>query len=138
MSSRVLLPLGLAALVALAGPAVGRADDDARSRVDVRVERSCTFRSAVRLRVQTRDDDLLRVEAGIRTTGRGGRWVVVLIHERRLVARVPVRTRVGSGSFSLRRTIADWPGRDTIVLRALGPRGEICRAAVVVHEQESD
>ena len=72
------------------------------------------------------------------TVHRGARWAVVLIHERRLVARVRVRTGSGSRAFSLRRTIADWPGRDTVVVRALGPRGEICRAAVVLDEEVSD
>jgi len=26
----------------------------------------------------------------------------------------------------------DWPGRDTVVARAVGPRGEVCLAAVTV------
>jgi hypothetical protein len=134
---RTILPLAAAALVAVASPAIARADDEDPDG-DVRVERPCTVRSSVRLRVSTRDDDRLRVEVDIRTVRRGARWVVVLIHERRLVARVPVRTGLGSGALSLRRTVADWPGRDTVVVRALGPRGEICRAAVVVREQVSD
>lgn len=133
---RAILPIAAAALVASASPAVARADDDVST--DVRVERSCTARSEVRLRVRTRDDDRLRVEIDVRTVRRGARWAVVLIHERRLVARVRVRTGSGSRAFSLRRTIADWPGRDTVVVRALGPRGEICRAAVVLDEEVSD
>ena len=133
---RTILPLAAAALVAVASPAIARADDGPDA--DVRVERPCTVRSSVRLRVSTRDDDRLRVDVDVRTVRRGARWVVVLIHERRLVARTPVRTGLGSGAFSLRRTVADWPGRDTVVVRALGPRGEICRAAVVVQERVSD
>lgn len=133
---RAILPMAAAALVASASPAVARADDDVST--DVRVERSCTARSEVRLRVRTRDDDRLRVEIDVRTVRRGARWVVVLIHERRLVARVRVRTGSSSRAFSLRRTIADWPGRDTVVVRALGPRGEICRAAVVLDGEVSD
>ena len=133
---RTILPLAAAALVAVASPAIARADDGPDA--DVRVERPCTVRSSVRLRVSTRDDDRLRVDVDVRTVRRGARWVVVLIHERRLVARTPVRTGLGSGAFSLRRTVADWPGRDTVVVRALGPRGEICRVAVVVQERVSD
>ena len=135
-SLRTILPLVAAALLAAAIPATARADDDPNA--DVRVERPCTARSSVRLRVSTRDDDRLRVGVDVRTVRRGARWVVVLIHERRLVARTRVRTGFGSGAFSLRRTVADWPGRDTVVVRALGPRGEICRAAVVVREQVPD
>ena len=130
------LPFVLAALVLLASPSSARADDD--PSVDVRVERACTVVSTVRLRVRARDGDRLRIEIDVRTPRRGARWVVVLIHERRLVVRAPARTSLSSGSLSLRRTVADWPGRDTVIVRALGPRGEICRAAVVVQEQVSD
>ena len=139
MSIRVvhaLVVLGVAGLAALAGPVAARADDDGDG--DVRVEPRCTLRSTVELRVRARDDDRLRVEVEVRTSRRGARWVVIVIHERRLVARLPVRTGPRSRSFSLRRTIADWPGRDTVVVRAIGPRGEICRAAVAVEEQASD
>jgi hypothetical protein len=137
VSTRVvhaLVMLGVAWLAALASPVAARADDDG----DVRVERRCTLRSTVELRVRARDDDRLRVEVDVRTPRRGARWVVILIHERRLVARLPVRTGPSSRSFSLRRTIADWPGRDTVVVRAIGPRGEICRAAVEVNAGVSD
>ncbi len=56
----------------------------------------------------------------------------MVVHERRLVLRVPRRTGGSSGSFSLRLTIPDWPGRDTVTVRATGPRGEVCRATATV------
>jgi hypothetical protein len=111
-----------------------RADDGngARSEADVRVEVACSERSRVRLRVRARDDDLLRVEVDVRTPARRAAWTVALVHERRLVFRVRARTGGSSGSVSLRRTIADWPGRDLVTVRATGPDGELCRAAASV------
>ena len=52
----------------------------------------------------------------------------------RAAARPPrsAADRSSSGSFSLRRTIPDWPGRDTVTVRATGPGGEICRATATV------
>lgn len=120
------------ALAALVLPVDARADDGDESRAEARVELSCTEKSRVRLRVRTRDDRELRVDVDVRTPARGATWSVVVIHERRLVTRFRTRTGRSSGSFSLRRTIADWPGRDTVTVRANGPRGEICRASATV------
>ena len=117
--------------VALALPVVGRADDGKREG-DVRVERTCTAQSTVRLRVRGRDGGELRVELDVRTRRREARWAVVTVHERRLVSETTRRTGASSGSFSLRFTIPDWPGRDTVTVRATGPRGEVCRATASV------
>ena len=118
-------------LVALAVPLAALADD---GDDDVRVERRCTGTSTVRLRVRTRESDRLRVELDVRTARRAARWVVVIVHERRLVLRTTRRTSLTSRSFSVRLTIPDWPGQDTVVARAIGPRGELCRAVAVLAE----
>ena len=131
LRARAVLAAAGAALVMVVTPAAGRADDGG-SRADVRVELSCSERSRVRLRVRTRDDDALRVEVDVRTPARGTAWTVVMVHERRLVFRLRPRTGGSSGSFSLRRTIPDWPGRDLVTVRATGPGGELCRAAATV------
>jgi len=138
MSNGGLRAFGLLAammLVMLALPSAARAedDDDDDSQAEARVELSCSANSRVRLRVRTRDDDELRVEIDVRTPRRGTSWSVVMVHERRLVFRLQRRTGRSSGSFSLRRTIEDWPGRDTVTIRATGPRGEVCRASATVH-----
>jgi hypothetical protein len=122
--------LVIAGLVAVAAPAAARADDDDEN---VRVEVSCSRSSEVRLRLRTLDDaDALRLVLEVRTPRRGARWAVVVVHERRLVTRRIRRTNLSSGSFVLRRTIPDWPGRDTVSVRAVGPRGELCRASATV------
>jgi hypothetical protein len=122
-----LLALALAALVVAGLPAGARAD----SGQDVRVERSCSAGSTVRLRVRTRDGGRLRVVLDVRRAPSGSTWLLRIVHERRLVVRTTKRASP-SGSLTLRRSLPDWPGRNTVIARALGPRGEICRAAVTL------
>jgi hypothetical protein len=125
------LPAAIA-LVALALPIAARADEGDGSQTEARIELSCSASSSVRLRVRTRDNDQLRIDLDVRTPVRGASWNVVMLHERRLVFRVQRRTGDSSASFSMRRTIPDWPGRDTVTVRATGPRGETCRATATV------
>ena len=133
VTGRPSLRLALVALIATLSLApVARADDD--DRTDVRVERSCAGQSAIRLRVRTEDDDRLRVDLDVRTPRRGSRWAVSVVHERRLAWSATRRTSPRSGSLSVRFGIPDWPGHDTVVARAVGPRGEVCRAAVTVDD----
>lgn len=134
--SRHLLVLALAVLsaVAAATPATARADDGS----DVRVTRSCTAGSEVRLRVRERDDHLLRVDIDLRATRRGTAWIVTIVHERRVVLRATRRTGAESRLLSMRVAISDWPGRDTVTVRALGPRGELCRAVVTFADEVDD
>jgi hypothetical protein len=133
--SRHLLVLALAVLSAVAAaPGPARADDDN----DVRVTRSCTAGSAVRLRVRERNSNVLRVEVGLRAASRGTAWIVTIVHERRVVLRTTRRSGAGSRSVSVRIEIPDWPGRDTVTVRALGPRGELCRAVVTFADEVDD
>jgi hypothetical protein len=120
------------AFVALALPIAARADEGDGSQSEARIELSCSAHSSVRLRVRTQDENMLRIDLDLRTPRRGANWIVVMVHERRLVFRVPKRTGGSSGSISLRRTIPDWPGPDTVTVRATGPRGELCRATATV------
>jgi hypothetical protein len=57
---------------------------------------------------------------------------VILLHERRIAFRGVVRSRDDSRTVRLRRTIDDWFGRDSIVVRASGPRLESCRVSATV------
>jgi hypothetical protein len=60
---------------------------------------------------------------------RGGeRWRVVLVHERRVRWRGRARTRSGSHSFRVRRSLPDFSGADQVTVRASGPRGNTCVA----------
>lgn len=136
LERRTILLLLALGLVVLAAPVAARADGG-NGRTDVRVERSCSDRSTLRLRVRAREERELRVELDVRTPRRGAVWSTVLIHERRLVWRTRTRTGSSSGSFSRRLVLPDWPGRDTVTVRAIGPGGEVCRAVVVVDDPVS-
>ena len=125
--SRSLLALAVAALLVGVLPVAARADDGQ----DVRVEHSCSAGSTVRLRVRTRDDDRLRVVLDVRRAPSRSAWLVRIVHERRLVVRATRRAGL-SGSLTVRRSLAERPGRNTVIARAIGPRGEICRAVVTI------
>jgi hypothetical protein len=131
MRTRSLATLVLAGLLVAATPAAARADEGETDE-DVRVEVSCSQNSELRVRLRTRDDDTLQLVLEVRSPRLGARWAVVVVHERRLVTRRIRRTNLMSGSFVLRRAIPDWPGRDSLSVRAVGPRGELCRASATV------
>jgi hypothetical protein len=118
----------LAALVSLVAPldALARGTDD-----DVRVAGRCSRSSDVSLRVRA-DDGRLRVELRVDTNRARAAWQVVLLHDRRLAFRKTLRTGSSSRSLRVRRELPDWFGRDTVVARATGPRGETCRASATI------
>ena len=118
-------------LVTLAMPVAARADDG-EDDDDVRVERRCTGTSTVRLRVRERDGDRLRVDLAVRTARRGMPWTVVVVHERRLALRTTRRTSLTSRAFWVRLTLPEWDGRNSVSVRAIGPRGEVCRAVATL------
>jgi hypothetical protein len=94
---------------------------------DVRRTGTCSRASELQLRLRS-DDDVIRVEVEIETSRRGSRWVVILLHERRIAVRGNLRTDDG-GSIELRRSVPNWLGVDSFVVRATGPRGETCRVS---------
>lgn len=117
--------LALAFACALAVPLPAAADDDRE------VRGICSHGSETRLRVRE-DDGSLRIELRIDTGRRGARWSVIVLHERRIAFRGVLRTTRSSGSLRLRRSVRDLYGRDTIVVRASGPRRETCRIRATV------
>jgi hypothetical protein len=110
-----------------AAPAAGGDDD----RLELDVPGTCTGKSTSRLRVRA-EDGRIRIEFRLNPRPRSGLWQVVVLHERRIVARVTVRAAGGGERIELRRTVPDWFGTDTFVLRATGPRNETCRASATV------
>lgn len=131
-SLQVLLGAALTAALLVVAP-LARADEGKgkSDRVELRQNGVCSMSSRVELRVRA-EEGSLRVQLEVDTSRNGAPWAVVLLHERRIVFRGTFRTAAPSGSFELRRTVVDWFGPDAIVARATGPRGESCRAAVVV------
>ena len=133
---RALLVL-LLALVALSAPAAAVADDDGGGGDDVddvRVTASCTRSATATLRVRERDDDLLRLDFELRDRRRAVPWLVVVVHERRLVVRARLRPSRSSGKLTLRRTVPDLFGQDTVRVRASGPGGASCQASATLDD----
>jgi hypothetical protein len=124
----MLLLAAVAACAALALPAVAAADDDER---EARRAGTCTGSSRATIRLRAEDGEI-QVEFEIVTRSRTRAWRVVLLHERRVAFQGPIRPRSGGRSVRLRRNVADWFGRDTIVVRASGPGIETCRATATV------
>lgn len=126
LDQRMLLLAAVAACAALSLPAVATADDDR----DVRKAGTCTASSRINIRLRA-DGDEIRIDLEIRTQQRNGAWSVILLRERRTVFKGVVRSP-DSRTVKLRRTIDDWYGRDSIVVRASGPRLETCRVSATV------
>jgi hypothetical protein len=119
--------LALLALVLSApAPAVARGTDG-----DGSVAGICGSGATSKLRLIPRHG-AIRVEFKLDTNRGGQRWRVVLVQERRVVWRGRARTRSGSGSFRIRRSIRDLDGADEVSVRASGPAGNTCNASAVL------
>jgi 2-methylaconitate cis-trans-isomerase PrpF len=127
LDQRMLLLAAVAACAALSLPAVASADDDQ----EVRKAGTCTASSRIDIRVRAEDDEI-RIDLEIRTQQRNTAWNVILLRERRTVFKGVIRSHGGSRTVKLRRTIDNWFGRDSIVVRAAGPRLETCRVSATV------
>ena len=117
-----------ASLLALAMPAFAAADrgDD----VETRVRAACAGGSA-QLRLRAREDHgTPALEAEVRIDSRRPqRWRIVMLHERALVYQ---GKRPATRSLRYRRTIPDWPGRETVSVRATTADGRTCRIAASI------
>ena len=122
----LLAPLATLLLVPVGARADEGPDDEAR------VAGRCTGGAASELRVRARGEGELRIDLVLRSRRPAERWLVVVVHERRLAYRGTVRVRPSSDRASLRRTVADLFGTDTVSVRASDGRGETCRATATV------
>jgi hypothetical protein len=108
---------GALALLALASPALAKDGD-------LTVRGSCTARSAVKLKLSG-ENGRIEAEVEVDQNRNGVPWTVLLTRDGVRVARVIRLTRAPSGSFTLRRLVANPAGAD--VIRAVATRrGERC------------
>jgi hypothetical protein len=90
----------------------------------------CTGRTDWKLKVGP-EDRRLEVEGEVDGNRTGQVWRWRLKHDGVLVARGSGTTAGASGSFEVRRVLANHSGTDTIVFRARRPAtGEVCRGVV--------
>ena len=120
---RAAAAVALALALGTAPPTLG--DDD------VRVAGACGTGADARLRLKS-DDGAIRVEFEVDSRRGRERWRVILVHERRVVWRGRARTRPGSRSFRIRRSIPDFDGVDEVSVRASGPGGNTCQASATL------
>ena len=99
---------------------------------DARVNGTCGSGRDVAAPAQGRATARSASSSSSTAAARGERWRVVLVHERRVVWRGRARTRSGSGSFRIRRSVPDFAGADQVSVRASGPRGNTCQATTAV------
>ena len=100
-------------------------DDDASARG------SCTKSSSAKLKVKP-DDGRLEAEFEVDQNRNGVRWRVTLSRNGKRVAATTATTRAPSGSFEVRRRLANGAGSDRITARATSPSGEVCTARASV------
>jgi hypothetical protein len=132
--SRPLLPLALLlALLALAvtGPAAALAKGGRDDRPEVRVAGVCGHGAKSKLKLKARDG-AIEAQFEVDNNRSGTVWRVVFVQERRVVYRGRARTHAPSGSWSLEERLADFPGSDQVMARAVGPRGLTCQATAVL------
>jgi len=116
---------GLTAAPARAG------DGEEGERTDARHRVVCTHGAVATMRLRA-EKGRIRIDLELERRTRPGPWSIVVLHERRTIALASLRSADLEGQLELRRTVPDWFGTDTIVIRASGPRGEICRTAATV------
>jgi hypothetical protein len=114
------LGAALAALVAI--PATAAKDGD------VLVQGTCTGATTSKLKL-SEEDGLIEVELEVDQNRTGVRWTVTLRRPAAVLVRTTRVTRGPSGSFELRRVVANRAGPDRIIGRATRASGEVCRAA---------
>lgn len=122
MKKRLILAIAAAALVVV--PATWAKDGD------VLVRGTCTSSTTSKLKL-SEEDGRIEVEFEVDQNRNGVRWSVVLRRPTTVLVRTTRVTRAPSGSFELRRVVADLAGRDRITARATSPSGEVCRATAV-------
>jgi hypothetical protein len=115
---------GLAALALFAATATA---NDA----DVRKGGSCTGNTSAKIKLSPEDDGI-ETEFEVDQNRNGVTWKVVLRRNGTVAARTKATTGGRSGSFEVRRVLADGQGTDTISARAVSPSGEVCTASASI------
>lgn len=129
-SAAALLVAALAWIAATAASA-SASDGGGDDRVELRTRVACTRGTTSTMRLRA-EKGQIRIDLELEHRRRAGPWTVVVLHERQIVARATLRSTGVQVPLELRRTVPDWFGTDTIVIRATGPRGEMCRTAATI------
>lgn len=127
MNKRTLM-VGIAtALVALVPLAATATANDA----DVRRGGSCTGNTSAKIKLSPEDGGI-ETEFEVDQNRTGVTWKVVLRRNGKVAARTQATTKGASGSFEVRRVLADGQGTDSVTARAVSPSGEVCTASASI------
>lgn len=92
---------------------------------DVKRESSCTGNNSAKLKL-SREDGRIEAEFEVDQNRAGVTWRVVFRRNGVVALRTKATTRDPSGSFEVRRVLADGRGADSITARAVSPSGNVC------------
>lgn len=98
---------------------------------DVRVGGSCTGNTSAKIKLSP-EDGRIETEFEVDQNRGGVTWRVVLRRNGTVAARTQGTTGGPSGSFEIRRLLADGPGSDSVSARAVSPSGEVCTASASI------
>lgn len=122
----------LLALLTTAALAVAPAAAPAKGGgTTVRASGSCSAGATSKLKLKSRDGRI-EIEFEVDQNRSGVRWSVLMAVGRTTIARTSATTRRPSGSFTVRRTVADRAGRDQVSARATSPSGQVCSARAAI------
>ena len=110
----------LVALVPLTATATAKDSDVERAG-------TCTGNTSAKIDLSP-ENGRIEAEFEVDQNRSGVTWRVVLRRNGSVAARTKATTRGQSGSFEVRRVLANGPGSDSISARAVSPSGEVCTA----------
>jgi hypothetical protein len=113
-----------AALIAVTAVAFGKDGD-------VRRTGTCTGNATTKIKLSP-ENGRIETEFEVDQNRNGVTWDVVLRRNGNVAVRTTATTQPPSGSFEVRRLLANGPGSDTISARATSPGGQVCTARATI------
>jgi hypothetical protein len=98
---------------------------------DVLRNGTCTGNATTKIKLSP-ENGRIETEFEVDQNRNGVTWNVVLRRNGNVVVRTTATTRPPSGSFEVRRLLANGPGPDTISARATSPGGQVCTARATI------
>ncbi|MFL5968596.1 MAG: hypothetical protein ACJ74L_03280 [Gaiellaceae bacterium] len=108
--------------------------DDSRGGGDRTVKRAageCTGDATSKLKAKL-DDGKIETEFEVDQNRNGVEWKVRFRLNGERVVKTTATTKAPSGSFSVERRLADGPGSDHVVGKAISPSGQVCKAGLTI------
>jgi hypothetical protein len=108
--------------------------DDSRGGggdAEKRVAGTCTGNATSKLKAKL-DNGKIETEFEVDQNRNGVTWKVRFRLNGERVVKTTATTKAPSGSFSVERRLANAPGSDHVVGKAISPRGQVCKAGLTI------